>query len=301
MMYHLISKNKTKKAVTVLLVAGLLLTGCGATGQGEGEDSQTTLEKAQQRGYVTVGFAQEKPYAYQTEDGTLTGEAVEVAREVLKELGIKEMRGELTEFGSLIPGLNAKRYDMVTAGMFITPARAKEVLFADPEYSIGEAVAVKAGNPLNLHSYKDIAANKDVRIAVPSGAVEYDYLIQSGVAKEQIISVPNIASALAALPAGRADAFTATGPALQAAIDSSGTKDIVRVGDFEQPVIDGKSVRGYGATAFRKADEDFVRAFNQELAEMKESGRLLEILQEFDFTEDELPGDVTAADLLGQS
>lgn len=53
------------------------------------------------------------------------------------------MKGELTEFGSLIGGLQAKRFDLITAGMFVNPKRCEAVLFADPEYSIGEAIAVK--------------------------------------------------------------------------------------------------------------------------------------------------------------
>lgn len=122
--------------LSLLLILGttLILSGCGtqpATNIG------STLEKIREQGYVTVGFANEKPYAYATETGQLTGLNVEIAREVLKALGIEEMQGVLTEFGSLIPGLKAKRFDMITAGMYLTPDRAKEVAFANPEYTIG--------------------------------------------------------------------------------------------------------------------------------------------------------------------
>ena len=53
---------------------------------------------------MTIGFANEVPYAYATPEGKLSGEAVEVARTVLQNMGINEMQGVLTEFGSLIPG-----------------------------------------------------------------------------------------------------------------------------------------------------------------------------------------------------
>ena len=158
--------------VGILSLSLLMLVGCESTKSGA-----NTLEKAKEQGYVAVGFANEKPYAYKTADGELTGEAVEIARVILKNLGVKEMKGELTEFASLIPGLQAKRFDMITAGMFITPQRATQVGFANPEYSIGEAIAVKKGNPLNLHSYEDIGKHDTAKIAVPSGAIEYDYLI----------------------------------------------------------------------------------------------------------------------------
>ncbi|TBL68492.1 ectoine/hydroxyectoine ABC transporter substrate-binding protein EhuB [Paenibacillus thalictri] len=291
--------------LTIFLAAAVV--GCGA--QNTVSPAQTantapkpsvqenTQEKAKKQGFITVGFANEKPYAYATPDGKLTGEAVEVARVILKNMGIQEMNGVLTEFGSLIPGLKAKRFDIITAGMFINPDRSKEVIFANPEYSIGEAIAVKKSNPLQLHSYKDIAANKKAKVAVMVGAIENDYLMKSGVAKEQIVTAPDQPSAVSALQAGRVDAITMTGPSLQAMMESAKDDKLERVMDFKQPEIDGKSVRGYGAAAFRKEDTAFKEAFDKELEKLKKSGQLLEILKPFGFTEQELPGDMTAEQL----
>lgn len=270
----------------------LSLAACGKKG--------STLDQAIERGYITVGFANEKPYAYKEADGKLTGEAVEIARIILERLGVKEMKGELTEFGSLVAGLQAKRFDLITAGMFINPDRCSAVLFANPEYSIGEAIAVKQGNPLNLGSYEDIAGDESAKIAVMTGAIEIGYLEKSGVPSDRIIQVPDQASAISALQADRVHAITMTGPSLQAMLESANDDKIERVTDFKQPNIDGESVRGYGATAFRNADTEFQEAYNAELQKMKDSGELLEILQEFGFTEEELPGDMTAISLCGE-
>nr|WP_235594161.1 MULTISPECIES: ectoine/hydroxyectoine ABC transporter substrate-binding protein EhuB [Paenibacillus] len=296
--------------IPLILLLFAAVAGCGTVndaGAPEGDrpaaaggNKEGTLARAQEQGYVTVGFANEKPYAYQTADGELTGEAVEIARTVLKNLGINEMRGEFTEFGSLIAGLQAKRFDLITAGMFIHPDRCSAVAFADPEYSIGEAIAVKKGNPLALYSYKDIAGNKSARVAVMAGAVEIGYLEASGVPRDRILVVPDQATAISALQAGRAEAITMTGPSLQSMLDTANDSNLERVSDFQQPIVDGKSVRGYGATAFRQDDQEFKDAFNAELKKLKESGELLTILQKFGFTEDELPGDMTAAKLCGQ-
>ncbi|WP_047154892.1 ectoine/hydroxyectoine ABC transporter substrate-binding protein EhuB [Aneurinibacillus tyrosinisolvens] len=300
---------RTKKLpilLTGLLTVGVFLAGCststdkevnGNTNSGKEVQAASSLEKAKQQGYITVGFANEKPYAYATPDGKLTGEAVEVARVVLNNLGIKEMNGVLTEFGSLIPGLKAKRFDIITAGMYITPERAKEVIFANPEYSIGEALAVKKGNPLNLHSYKDISSNPKAKVGVMGGGIEITYLKKTGVSKNQIVIVPDQPSAIAALQAGRVDAITMTGPSLQSVMNSAKDASIKRVMDFSQPVIDGKNIRGYGAAAFRKEDKELRDAFNSELEKLKKSDKLLEILKPFGFTEQELPGDKTAEEL----
>lgn len=284
--------------LTLLVVIGCAAEPAGNSGGSETTVPENTLEKARKQGYITVGFANEKPYAYATPDGKLTGEAVEVARVILKNLGIQELNGVLTEFGSLIPGIKAKRFDMITAGMFITPERAKEVAFANPEYSIGEAIAVKKGNPLNLHSYEDIAANKEAKVAVMVGAIELDYLTKSGVAQEQIVTVPDQPSAISALQAGRVHVITMTGPSLQAVLDSAKDDNIERVMDFKQPVIDGKSVRGYGAAVFRKEDNEFREAYNAELKKLQKSGELLKIIAPFGFTEQELPGDAVADELI---
>jgi len=273
--------------------------GTGSTEtEGSTEETETTLAKAKRDGFITVGFANEMPYAYATPDGKLTGASVEVARTILSNLGIEQMDGVLTEFGSLIPGLQAKRFDLITAGMFITKERAEQVDFANPEYSIGEAIAVKKGNPLDLHSYEDIKNNADAKIAVMVGAIEVQYLESVGVPNSQVVTVPDQPSAISALQSGRVDAITMTGPSLQAVLDSAKDEEIERVMDFEQPVIDGESVRGYGGAVFRQDDDEFREAFNAELKKLQESGELLDILVSFGFTEQELPGDMTTEELL---
>lgn len=293
-------------AIFLTMALTLLVSACGgapatndkaAAPGGDTAKQESTLERVKRQGYITVGFANENPYAYATPDGKLTGEAVEVARAIFKEMGIPEMQGVLTEFGSLIPGLKAGRFDAVTAGMFIKPERCEQVAFANPEYTIGEALATKPGNPLNLRSYKDIANHATAKVAVMSGGVEQEYLTKSGVPADRMVVVPDQPAALAALKADRADAITMTGPSLQALLADKNVTGVERVMDFIQPEIDGKTVAGFGATAFRKGDDDIREAFNRELAKLQDSGRLLEIIQPFGFTKAELPGDVTAEQL----
>src|SRR3546814_16925254 len=60
--------------------------------------AQSTLEKAREAGFSRIGFANEAPYSFATPDSKLTGEAPEVAKAVLKKMGINEVDGVLTEF-----------------------------------------------------------------------------------------------------------------------------------------------------------------------------------------------------------
>ena len=87
--------------------------------------AETTLEKAKREGYIRVGFANEAPYGFATPDGKLTGESPEVVKAILDKMGIKQVDGVLTEFGPLIPGLQAGRLDIIAAG--ILPVRAKNL------------------------------------------------------------------------------------------------------------------------------------------------------------------------------
>jgi len=303
-----------KRALTIgllgmFIAVAFVVAGCGSSespGSGTPSGGDKTgepglLNQLKEQGYVTVGLANEKPYAYQEADGKVTGEAIEVARTIFSELGVPEIRVQIVEFSSLIPGLKAKRFDVVTAGMFITPKRAEEVIFADPEYRIGEALAVAKGNPKNLHSYGDIAADSNLRVAVMSGAVEIDYLKAAGVRKEQIVQVQDQPQAVRALETGRADAITMTGPSLQAMLESAGSEKIERVNDFKQPVVDGKEVYGYGAAAFRKEDADLAKLYSEKLHELEQSGKLLKLLQPFGFTEAELPNGLTADAVLKEA
>ncbi|WP_309118419.1 ectoine/hydroxyectoine ABC transporter substrate-binding protein EhuB [Paenibacillus sp.] len=291
--------RKGKKWIGLSLCAALI-TVTAACSQTTGAGETSTLERAKAEGKIVIGFANENPYAYETADGTLTGEAVEVAKAVFAELGIDEVEGKLVDFGSLISGLQAQQFDAITAGMFVNPDRCAQVAFADPEYRVGEALGVKPGNPKNLHSYEDIAADKGVKVGVMVGAIEIEYLKTAGVADDQIEILNDQPAVVAALNAGTIDAVTMTGPSLQAFIDSGQATELERVADFKQPVVDGEEIWGYGATAFRLGDEAFAEAFNAELKKLKDSGRLLEIIGEFGFTEAELPGDMTAALLCGE-
>ncbi|WP_017726457.1 ectoine/hydroxyectoine ABC transporter substrate-binding protein EhuB [Halalkalibacterium ligniniphilum] len=277
-----------------VMAAVMIVSACSTS-------SEDTLGSIQDEGVVQVGFANERPYAYQESDGTITGQAVEIARAVFNELGVEEVEGTVVDFDALISGLNAGNFDAITAGMYITPERCENAAFAEPEYRIGEGLAVQAGNPHNLKSYEDIANNPDVTVTVMSGAIEREYLLAVGVSEDQIEQVNNISSNITALETGRTDAITMTDLTLRTALQDQDTSNIEIVEDFTQPVIDGQEVYGYGAAVFRHDDEELLNQYNEKLAELKESGRLLEIMEPFGFTEDNLPGDVTAAELCGAS
>src|SRR5690606_6122996 len=100
------------------------------------------------------------------------------------------------EFGSLIPGLQAGRFDMIAAGMYILPERCAQVSFSNPTYSVGEAFIVAKGNPLALHSYADVAKHPTATLGVVAGAVERAYARASEIPDDRVAVFPDAPSAL---------------------------------------------------------------------------------------------------------
>jgi polar amino acid transport system substrate-binding protein len=250
-----------------------------------GAQAQDLLEEAKASGSITVGIANEAPYGYMTPEGELTGEAPEIAKVILGKMGIEDVEAVVTEFGSLIPGLKAGRFDLVAAGMFITPQRCEQVAFSEPTYGIGQAFLVAEGNPQGLQTYEDIAANPDSTLAVMGGAIERTYARDAGVPDDQVMVVPDTAAGTAAVQAGRADAFALTSLSIRRLAD--GTDGVEMAEPFGE--VGGTSVVGHGGFAFRPEDQAFLEEFNNQLADFIGSEEHLALVAPFGWTEDELP------------
>ncbi|MFC3286211.1 ectoine/hydroxyectoine ABC transporter substrate-binding protein EhuB [Litchfieldella rifensis] len=251
-----------------------------------------TLDELRERGAVRAAFANESPYGYVNEEGVLTGESPEVARVIFNRLGVENLDGILTEWASLLPGLNAGRWDMVAAGMFITPGRCKEVAFSNPSYMMGQSFLVQAGNPHDLHSYEDVANNDEVTLGVLAGAVERGYARDAGIPDSQVQELPDQTSMLAAVRTGRIDAAALTSVSIERMAQLGGDR-VERAEPFDTP----PEAIGYGGFAFRKADEALIEEFNAHLADFIGSEEHLELVRPFGFTEANLPGDTTAEEL----
>ena len=216
----------------------------------------------------------------------------------MQKLGVPKLEGVLTEFGALIPGLMANRFDMIAAGMFITPQRCNAILFSNPDYIAAEALAVKAGNPHHLTDYQSLAANSQVVVGAESGAVEGPWIEQSGVPSSRIQHFPDGPTGIQALASGRLDAFALTAISLAYLIKTGGYKNLEVTQPFI-PVIGGQKKLAAGGSGFRKSEDSLVTQFNQQLAAMQKSGELLKLVEPFGFTGVTVTGayQVTAAQL----
>jgi polar amino acid transport system substrate-binding protein len=277
-----------------LIGASGLLAACGEaedTGGGGGG----RLEQLKSQGLITVGIAGEEPYAF-LKGGELTGMDPSVQKKIWGNLGIDDVRSKQVDFDGLIPGLAAKRFDVVAAGMFITPERCGQAAFSDPMYCAPNAFLVPPGNPKQISDF-DSVAETGIKLGVLGGAVEGIYAEDSGVKSSNIIEVPSTRDGLLQLEQGRLGAFGLTIITLRDILKKNPDTDVELTEPFT-PVVQGKEQLGCGAAVFRKSDTDLREAFNRELAKLKQSGELLKIIEPFGFGPETLPPkDLTTARL----
>jgi len=150
------------------------------------------------------------PLQFVDDKGQLQGMRVELANELCKRLGLAPEYIR-TEFATMIPGLAAKRWDMINTGIFFTEERSKLMYMVPYEQAAISFLAAK-GNPLGLKTVDDLAGKK---ISVELGGIEErrtrevaKMAADKGLKPVTVMTFNNFAEAFQALKAGQSDAAT---------------------------------------------------------------------------------------------
>ncbi|PWV45104.1 amino acid ABC transporter substrate-binding protein (PAAT family) [Nocardiopsis sp. L17-MgMaSL7] len=257
--------------------------------------SGASLADLREQGFVRVGLANEIPFGFVDGSGEAAGQSPAVAKAVFEELGIPEIVATSTSWDGLIPGLQNDQFDVLAAGVFITPDRCQEVAFSEPTATAPEAFMVAKGNPKGIQHFEDIAADPDIRLAVLNASVEQNYAEYFGVPEGQMELIPDQTTGFEMLENGRVDAISMLKVSHEYLLMERG-------GDFDvtepfYPVMDGKEEKGWGGLCLRQGDDEMLDEVNRVIAEFTESGRLLELGEEWGFTEDDLPDGTSTAEL----
>ncbi|MGO4668276.1 ectoine/hydroxyectoine ABC transporter substrate-binding protein EhuB [Bosea sp. 2RAB26] len=256
-----------------------------------------SLARIKSQGKVRIGFANINPYGYVMPDGRVTGQAPELIRAFFADMGVSSLEPVVTDFGSLIGGLVAKRFDIVATGMLIQPERCKIVSFGDPEYQINRAFAVKKGNPKGVTSFVSLARHADAKIGLLTGAGEIRFSELAGIPQERRLLFPDLSAAIAGLQAGRVDAVVASTVTIRGALSRANDPRLDFAALSEQPRDEsGNESIGYGGMAFRKDDISLREAWNTWLAKALKSGRVTSIIEPFGFGPETLPKEGTTAE-----
>jgi polar amino acid transport system substrate-binding protein len=249
--------------------------------------AQSLLEKADGGQPIRIGFANEIPFAYPGDDGSPKGFVNVLTLGVLEKMGYDKIEPVQTEWGGLIPGLNANRFDIVTGGMNILASRCENIAFSEPIVKVGDAFIVAPGNPKNIGDYKSLVDSGAIMVT-GAGYSNIEAAKAAGVTEANIMQVPGPTEILAAVRAGRADAGAGTYFTMKQLADSS--NGAVEVTDPNAMPEESFNWAGIG---FRKADQAFLDKFNAALKEYIGSEEMMAAVAEYGYGEASLPGDRT--------
>lgn len=236
---------------------------------------------------IRIGFANEIPFAYPGPDGSPKGFVNAETLGILKKMGYDKIEPVQTDWGGLIPGLQAGRFDIITGGMNILKSRCENVAFSEPIAKIGDAFIVAKGNPKGLTNYTDIK-DKGAVMVTGSGYSNIEAAKAAGVEEANIMQVPGPTEILAAVKAGRADAGAGTYFTMKQLADSAGGEL-----DVTDPAALPEESINWAGIGFRKEDQDFLDAFNAAQKDYIGTPEMMEAVKEYGYGEPTLPGDVT--------
>ena len=139
----------------------------------------------------------------------IVGSDIDFGTAVAQKMGVKA-QFKNTTFDSIIPALLVKKCDAIISGMNDTAERRKQVDFVD-YLKVGQTLMVKKGNPAHVTSLASLAGK---RVSVESGTTNRDFLIKEskklqsqGKKPITIVTFPKDTDSVAALKAGRVDAY----------------------------------------------------------------------------------------------
>ena len=249
-------KEKDMKKIISLFTCFFIVLGFTQVSYAESD----TLKRLKKQGYATVAVANEPPYSDIKSDGYVTGAAPDVARAVLNVLGVPDLKAEVIMYGAMIPALQARRVDMATSGLYIKPGRCESIIYSEPDLCGAEAFAVPAGNPNNLLTYEDIAANPSLKMTTCAGCAEEKYALERGVSADQIVYFDAPPSGIKMLQQGRVDVFALSGLGTADLLNKTNDPNL----ELVMPVT-GVPM-GCAGAAFNKDDLEFRSEYNMALA-----------------------------------
>jgi polar amino acid transport system substrate-binding protein len=213
------------------------------------------------------------PMQFVDGQGVLRGMRVDLGNEIARRLCLTAEHVRI-EFAAMIPGMAARRWDMINTGMFYTEERQKLMWLVRYEQQ-AISVSVARGNPRNITKLEDLAG---LRVGVEQGGFEFrrttdmsNDLVAKGLRPLTIRAFDNFAVSFQALRAGQLDAAIS--------IDSTG-KEYDDRGEFTRAIsgLYGTPINfGFRSRVLAQAVADALTA-------MKADGSFQALLDKFGVT-----------------
>lgn len=245
------------------LVLAVVVAACGSDSKGA-DGGSTGLEKA---GTLTVGMnLQFKPEMYLDDNGKPAGYDVDLLNALADSMGVKLDIVNL-DFDGLIPGLQSKKFDMVSVGLTATDERKKVVDFSREYVPYLSVLAVPQNDngPFTIDNYN--AAGKIITALQGSSG---EQLAKDTFPKAKVKGFGQQNSALLEVATGRAQGAVLEDYILAQFLASN--KDQLKVADLPEPLA-----IGYGSWAVQKGNSKLTDTLNKFICSAQNDGTLAEL------------------------
>ncbi len=204
------------------------------------------------------------PYEFVDDNGKIVGIDAEIAQAIADKLGYKlEIRD--MEFDSLLTAVESGSIDFALAGMTVTDERLLSVNFSDTYATGVQVIIVKEGS--DIASVDDLAGKV---IGVQSGTTG-DIYCTDEFGQDNVKQYANGALAVAALNNDQVDCVV---------IDNEPAKNFVKANAGLKILDTEYAVEDYAA-AIAKDNTELLEEFNKALKELKEEGKIDEIINKY--------------------
>lgn len=209
-----------------------------------------------------------EPFEYKDDNGELTGFEVELADAMCEEMQAN-CEFVIQAWDGMIPGLLARKFDLIMSSMSITAERAERVLFSEPYYNTPGGWF--GPNDFNT-DVTDMDAMKGKTIGVQRGTTMDTFVTEN---MGGIVSIKRYTTAddmVLDLEGQRLDAVFVDYPVgEQTVLTKDGFKEV------GEPVKLGEGV----GVAMRKRDKDLANEVNAALRTLKNDGTYDTIMQKY--------------------
>jgi lysine-arginine-ornithine-binding protein len=218
------------------------------------------------------------PFESVTKDGAVQGFDIDLGNALCAKLMAKCVWVQ-SSFDGLIPGLQARKFDIILSSMAANEKRRQQIDFTARLYRNQTRLIAKASD----HLLPEAAKLSGKRVAVEQGTVQESYAREkwapSGV---EVVAYPSYDQAYADLTAGRVDAVLMD--AVQGQLGFLSTPAGKGFGFAGEVVYDAKIMGDGDAAGVRKSDPELRDALNGAIAEILRDGTYRKIeAKYFDF------------------
>lgn len=236
--------------IGITLFGAFLFCGCGKGARRSRVVRDATLTPGRLVVCMDDAFP---PYEF-SNGGEMVGVDVDISRKVAEKIGC-ELEIRVCDFEAVIPNVVSGAVDMAASALTVTDERSRIVDFSVPYKTSTQVLLVKTGAGVDRNNLKGL------RIAAMTGSTGETYVREKFGSSLSFVSGPEV---IAAVKSGAADA---------AVLDLDPISVYVMQDDELSISGEPLQVENYGV-AVRQGAEILLRAVNETIAEMRDSGEL---------------------------